>query len=104
MAFDEEPEGDPHGECAKEISDLMLARDRYKDQVDIAMRACTVSGHDKNHKYPGHCVTALSSILESRDTKETSIAREIKPGEKIDYGVCVCDRGWNPACPQHRLQ
>ena len=32
--FDEEPAGDPHGECAKEIHDLQKERDFYKSQID----------------------------------------------------------------------
>ncbi len=35
MSFDEEPEGDPHGECAKEIKAL---RDLVKAQEELLSR------------------------------------------------------------------
>lgn len=52
--------------CRKAIRDTRAERDRYKVQADSAMKACTVSGHDKSHKHPGHCIAALTSILDSR--------------------------------------
>lgn len=36
--FDEEPEGDPHGECAKEIHDLQAERDRLRAAIDGPIR------------------------------------------------------------------
>lgn len=56
MSFDEEPEGDPHGECAKEISDLMLERDRYKKALEGITEGFTIEWCE-SHAANDYCVT-----------------------------------------------